>query len=229
MSVAVVTAAWKRPEVFRAFLRHVTRIIPPSEVFCAGSPDDGCDTIANKFGIVYERVPNEMGAKWNHATMMSRDSEATHRLFLGSDDFMDDRLWSFADQYTAEHFGLRDCLIYHKETGRAVHWRGYIGKREGEPVGAGKIIAASVLDRLHWQPFVAGRTRTLDNDMQRKMIELGVTVEVRPMREVGLLVDVKTGDNLTSWNRLRSDRPSKTIPPGWWEANAPDLLNDIRS
>lgn len=227
MSVAVVTASWKRPEVFRRFLAHVTKHVPPSQVYCAGSPDDLCDGIAKEFGIVYDRVPNEMGSKWNHAVRMSGDSEASHRLFLGSDDFLYDRLWSFAQAYHGDHFGLRDCLIHQMETRRTLHWRGYIGSRAGEPVGAGKIISTEVLDALGWEPFSAGRSRSLDLDMHRKMGVLGVQVDVQPMRSVGLLVDVKTGDSLTSWHRLRSDRPSRALPPNWLRETSPALYNDI--
>lgn len=228
MSVAILTASWKRPDVFRLFLAHVTKHVPASDVYCAGSHDDLCDGIAKEFGIAYERVPNEMGAKWNHAATMSKYSTATHRLFLGSDDFLDARLWAFAHAYDGQHFGLRDCLIHQMETGRTLHWRGYIGPRAGEPVGAGKIIGAEVLDALGWEPFQAGRTHTLDHDMHRKMAAQGFTIDVRPMREVGLLVDVKTANNLTSWHRLRSDRPSRALPPNWLRETSPALYNDIQ-
>jgi hypothetical protein len=34
---------------------------------------------------------------------------------------------------------------------RMIHWAGYFGSREGEPIGTGRVISAKALDMINWQ------------------------------------------------------------------------------
>jgi hypothetical protein len=151
--VAIITACWKRPEVFRLFCQWVAQLKPRPQVVCAGSPRDGCEAIAREHGLTYEQVPNEMARKWNHAVGMAQQTDATHFLFMGADDFMDQAMWDYYQRFEGEHLGLLDLLFYDRPSGRAAYWPGYSNRRTGEPIGACKLVRRDVLEKLHWAPF----------------------------------------------------------------------------
>jgi hypothetical protein len=227
MSIAIITACWKRPETFRAFLLHSMQLEPaPVAILCAGSPDDECADIAAEFGIHYQQVPNVMSHKWNHAVGMASGTKATHYLFMGSDDFMDHRMWDYYQRYTGDHLGLKDLYFYNEPTKATAYWPGYLTKRRGEPIGAAKLVRREVLEALGWAPFSTdpARWNSLDRDMHQAVINLGVKQDVVTMRDTGgICLDVKGTGGLTTWQTIIRQPGVKVHGPHWLRDKCPQL------
>jgi hypothetical protein len=227
MSIAIITACWKRPETFNAFLLHTLSLNPaPVAIVCAGSPGDECEDIARGHGIRYEQVPNEMGLKWNHVVGMASKVKATHYLFMGSDDMMDQPMWEYYQSYQGQHLSLRDLFFYDGPTQSLVYWPGYIGRRAGEPIGAAKLVRRDVLAALHWKPFDPRpeRWNALDYDMHMAIRALGVKVKVVRMSDTGgVCLDVKDAGSCTPWDKILIQPGIKIMNRRWLERRSPQL------
>lgn len=224
MSIAVITACWKRPALFDAFVRH-TLTLKPTELFCAGSPEDQCSKVAESHGIVYEKVPNVLSDKWNHAVQMARNSTATHFLLMGSDDFMDRKMWAYYEAYSGPHLSLRDLYFMGALSKRVFYWPGYVGKRAGEPIGAAKLVRRDVMEKLDWTPFLPARPKALDYDMHQAMQRIGVGVDVVTMEQTGgICIDVKGDGSMTTMATIQRQPGTTMVPSNWLQNNCPELF-----
>jgi hypothetical protein len=230
MSIAIITACWRRPAVFRMFLHQCRALQPqPVAIVCAGSPGDQCAALAQEYGITYQSVPNEMGPKWNHAVAMASGLEqATHFLFMGSDDIMDQRMWEYYQAYTGAHLGLLDLCFADLLTKRVAYWPGYVGRRAGEPIGAAKLVRADVLDALGWEPFPPNRPNALDGDMHARVLQAGFTVDTVRMSDTGgLCMDIKDRHSLTPWATILQQPGVVLQNPRWLQRRFPSIHNLI--
>lgn len=221
--IVVITACWKRPEVFRVFLQNMAALKPAPVVVCAGSPGDGCEQLAREFGVVYEQVPNQLATKWNHAIAMGLQVPAAYYLLMGADDLMDQRCWNYYQRYRGQHLALLDYYFFNPAAKQTLHWPGYTTVlRKGEPIGAAKLLRADVLRMIH-PPFDVRRPMALDFDMHRRVRSLAVRVDVVPMKETGgISLDVKTAHNLTPWSTIKAQpgmrkADLRTLSPQLWK------------
>lgn len=232
MSIAIITACWRRPQVFELFLRQCRQLQPaPVAIVCAGSPGDQCEELARSYGIRYAQVPNDLPTKWNHAVgMAAAVEEATHFLFMGSDDLMDQRMWTYYHQYTGAHLSLSDLCFMDLATQRVAYWPGYVGRRQGEPIGAAKLVRRDVLQAMQWQPFTPGRPNALDYDMHQRVLQAGFTVDVVPMHTTqGLCIDIKDRSSLTPWATILRQPGVVLLNPKWLQRRYPQLHTLITS
>lgn len=213
ISVALVTAFWQRVDVSRAFVRHweavrdeLARADVSLSLCAAHSQDDeyirliGASEWRTQFS---ENSP--LASKFNAAVGLAPpDTDAV--LVVGSDDFLDARyvLWAIervGDGY--ELVGARDAYFWRRATNEAVHWRGYQGARENEPIGAGRVLSALLLDRLRWKPWPDHGERGLDGAMWARAQAVSAQTITSPLSEIGgMIVDVKDEENVTSWQKI---------------------------
>lgn len=228
--IAIITACWKRPEVFRLFCQWVAQLKPRPEVVCAGSPRDGCEAIAREHGLIYEQVPNEMARKWNHAVGMAQGINASHFLLMGADDFMDQRMWDYYQRFEGEHLGLLDLLFYDRPSARAAYWPGYSNRRTGEPIGACKLVRHDVLEKLNWAPFDPRRPGSDEYAMHHAMLKMGIPLTTVRMEQTGgLAFDVKDSGSLTAWRTVLRQPGVKVVPEISMEAQSPELWKRLIS
>ena len=222
MSIAVITASWKRPQVFAAFLAHTSTLT--TDIYCAGSTADECKDIAKTHRIAYERVLNILSDKWNHAVQMAKQSTATHFLFMGSDDFMDANMFGYYDRYQGQHLALRDLYFMDTNNRQLAYWPGYRGRREGEPIGAAKLVRRDIMEALNWRPFLEGRNNALDFDMNAAITALGVKIDTVPMSDTGgICVDVKSSDSITTMRTILRQPGVQPLPAGYLAKHHKDL------
>lgn len=224
MSICIISACWQRPRVTASFLRHHKGLDPaPVGIIMAGSPGDGHEGV-DFTGVHYFQVPNVMGAKWNAAVQAAKAVDADHYLFMGSDDFMDQAMWSHYNTYTGQHLALLDLFFHDGLTDQTIYWPGYVGPRRKEPIGAAKLVRRDVLDVIDWRPFRERRNAALDYDMHRNIRSIGAVVDVVPMSATGgICVDLKGPDNATSWRTITMQPRVRMMPEGWMRDTHPAL------
>ena len=226
MSICIVSACWKRPEVTRAFIRHHMSLTPaPAGIIMAGSPGDGHEGV-DFTGVNYFHTPNVLGAKWNAAIRAAREVEATHYIYMGSDDFLDQAMWDYFQRYTGHYIGLLDLYFHDAATERTLYWPGYVGPRRLEPIGCGKVISREAMERIGWEPFGDARNRTVDYDQHHKLLRSGVTCDRVRMRSTGgICVDLKTGINMNSMGVIARQPRVMWMPMGWMRRKHAALLD----
>ena len=216
MSIAIITASWKRPEVFLSFLNNTNKY-NHAGIYCAGSPRDDCGHFAPKL-CNYERVPNIMGSKWNHAVRMAHKSDATHFLILGSDDFISPNLWKYYQTLKGDHYALLD--MYFSDGERTAYLPGYSGKHVGTPIGAGRLVSRNAMEAIQWKPFINTLARGLDSCFHRKLNEAGIECTKLWMKDTGgILVDLKSPVSMNDFEKVTRKHECVMMPDGWLDTN----------
>lgn len=212
MKLAIVTAFWQREEVTRAFCQHYRDLRDElasrvDVLLCAAHSQDEAylDRIdASGWETVFaENRP--LVQKFNAAVdLVTRDFDAV--LVTGSDDFIDAAyvLWAVEQVRRGyELIGARDIYFWRRSTGEGIHWPGYHGPREGEPIGAGRVLSAELLDRWMWKPWPDCGDRGLDGAMWHRAEVVSARTLCAPLVEIGgMMVDVKDEGNLTAWQSI---------------------------
>lgn len=213
ITIAIVTAAWKRPQVLEFFAWYWSVLTAQMErhgirltLWCAYSEDESRTILERHQGwnIVYaDNQP--LHAKWNTVCRAARSARPDYCLFLGSDDLMNGTaLLRYADLMcapgAADYIAPLDWWFFDTLTHAGLYWAGYRENyRLGEPCGAGRALSASILDRIDWSPWIPGHDRMLDTAFQKTMRGVQHTKHFVFLRSTpgACGLDVKTGTNMT--------------------------------
>jgi len=93
-------------------------------------------------------------------------------MVLGSDTFFRPVLWRYVREALDEGvdlFGVLDLYMFDTDDRTAVYWPGYIGPREGEMIGACRMLSADLLHALEWEPYDPTLSINLDASMTKKL------------------------------------------------------------
>jgi hypothetical protein len=208
MRVAIVTAIWKREEVFGIFARNAVKLInsvPDMElkVFCAGSQGEHSQGMAEAYGFDYVEVPNNpLYEKWNVAVRSAKAWRPDYVLMMGSDDVMSAKMlrrYLPSMMQRIDFIGCLDWMFYDLNSGKAIHWKGYNdNERRGKTVGAGRMLSASLLDRLQWQPWAQQvNGEGMDGTMMRRLGKINTYTQRAITTGRELAVDIKSDTNIT--------------------------------
>jgi hypothetical protein len=211
MRIGLLTCMWKRHELFRIYKRGIERLrkIHPIEVVIVGSEGWQSEKLCD--GFFYVEHPNSpLGAKSNAGMKFMELLSPDYVIGMGSDDFMSDSLFRFILNRCDEGYdqiGFSDIWFYDKLNNVLGYWKGYTNYREGEPVGAGRVLSSRLLNLLAWQPRDEVE-RSLDYTITKKLENIEHKKYICSLKENNLfLVDVKTETNLCLYNPeiLRED------------------------
>lgn len=223
MKLAIVTAIWKRPKLTRRVLEYYRDIIDglPDSVYAglivAGSEGKDSREIAADLADVYVEVPNDpLGAKWNAAAEAAKEFEPDAILAVGSDDLASRELIEHYMKDPTTPQGVTDTFIVDLLNGKSIHWPGYVGRREGEPVGAGRWMPKAMLDTLDWKPWSPHVNKNLDGSLQQRMAEGGFKFKTWTMRESGDLYCMKHRTSITPFSYTRGEAVTAGLP-AWTE------------
>lgn len=175
--VAVVPVFGRRPLV-RITIERLLKKNGVDKVICVG------DVLKDKkvclaAGAEWVDHPNKpLGGKWNAAFVEAQKYKPEAVLFVGSSDWVSDSwvkvLVLYIDYY--DMVGLPGCYLLDintEGTYRACYWPGYVGPREGESIGIGRLISSRILEKLDWQPFDSRLDNSLDYSMRSRILNAG--------------------------------------------------------
>lgn len=170
--IVVLTALWRRTGISRLCLGQVPTSVPGA-VFrriAVGSETADAD-LADECGWSYVQSDNHpLSDKWNMgaAGAGALYPGADALVVIGSDNLLSARYWERLPVILSagRRFAYFDHVYYyHVRTGRCV--------RAIVPyVGAGRMLARSLLDALDWRPWEPGMSRYLDRSMGRRIRQL---------------------------------------------------------
>lgn len=178
--VAVIPVHGRLP-ILRLTIERLLKKNGCYAVVCAGWTDEEkmCCEEAGAIFIKHENLP--LSNKWNACFQKAKELDPHACLFIGSDDWISEN-WIprlYPSLYTHGMVGKAGCYmldISEKHGYRMVNWAGYTNSRKGEPIGAGRLICASVLNDLDWKPFDDGLNMSLDFSMMNRVIKSGYTI-----------------------------------------------------
>ena len=161
MRIGIVTAVWKRPEVFEMFAKGVLHLNNNTEheyfVIVAGSEGYKTKNMVEKYGFNYIEIPNNpLATKHNATTIEAKEYDPDYILFLGSDDVIGVELMNLYTKFmkrSIDFIGLKDLYFYDIETDYSSYWGGYVDSRFGCSAGAGRLISKRLMNLWEWSVF----------------------------------------------------------------------------
>ena len=89
MKICIITAVWKRPEVFKIFAESIKLLKGDIVVCVVGSEGDKSRKMVESYGFQYTEAPNKpLWVKWNQAAILASQTDADYYLLMGSDDII---------------------------------------------------------------------------------------------------------------------------------------------
>jgi hypothetical protein len=207
--IAIITAMWKRPEIFKVFgqlTNDLIKSVPECDfqVFCVGSEGKESRQLAESFGFTYIEHPNDyLGQKWNAVTLAAKSFNPDYCLMMGSDDVMDATLFRRYLPYMQngiDYIGVLDWYFYDTRTKEAIYWAGYRKAfNRGVTCGAGRFLSAAILESLNWQPWEHDRLHNLlDTSMENRLKTIPHSRAAFIIKDGGGIgLDIKSSTNMT--------------------------------
>lgn len=210
IKIAIVTAMWKRPEVFKLFCKGVRQFWSKRyhdkvvvDVFIAGSEGEiSRRLVQSELSVAnYIEIKNDpLSRKMNAALQLARGYD--YALCIGSDDVIHPDLF---DKYIElaesgiDFVGVSDFYFWDTLTRRAAYWGGYRENyRKGITCGAGRMISARLLDQWNWKVWEDHHSKILDNSIDEKLRTAKHSSLVFSLKEYGLFgLDIKSAENMT--------------------------------
>jgi len=187
MRIGILTAVHGRHELAEIVLRHnrhaavlagldVTPLAVLSE-----EEELRCEDVAYITDAGWDFIikPNQpLSDKWNAGLQELRGKGLDVVICIGSDDLVHSSVFrALAEALqtawidpttmtcidgTPDWVGLRDMYSLHAPSGKVRYFPGYVGEREGEPIGTCRAFSRRFLDRVQWQLWKPGLARGLD-------------------------------------------------------------------
>jgi len=198
---------WRRPELTAIFIEQLRRLREKHDIISIVVASNG-ERFRKTHVIDHPNFP--LGEKLNAGIKEAMRIGCTHVLLLGSDDFISDSLAEFyvrqAKESRFQMVGFLDCFFYDTKSKAFTYWSGYTGEREGELIGAGKMISRDILDLCNGNLFVSAQNRSMDASMSIQMSPFGVKTGRFRCRHIGEMVDVKDSHNITPFKMWPNSR-----------------------
>ena len=240
MKVALVSALWGRFPLALPWWHGVTRVRShwqargcDAEIVVAGS-ESAHYRLAEQFGGIWAEAPNApLGAKFNAAASLAYHRNADYILILGADDFLSPRVVDImANRVLRDgkpYVGLSGCWFYDLATGRACMLEEYAAGhvQRGNPIGLGRMVHRDLLP-ASGRPWDDRVNRGLDHSMATRCQLPAATIV--PASELNVAVDVKTADNLWSFDHLAGSfrLGVRVDPKPLWEIPEWDMIQALR-
>lgn len=222
MNLTIVTACWKRPEVFEMFAEGVKMLQKHFEgrinitVTCAGSEGERSKNMVEKHNFSYVEYHNKaLGTKMNKAAILARQHEPDYCLFVGSDDIIAPNLLEVyyeEMQKGTDYLYVKDWYFFDLGTKQGLYWAGYDLKvNRGHACGAGRVLSKRVMEGLNYQPWFDNKLHdVLDTSFDRRLRSvrgLGVKQKGWFLRDIDAFgLDIKSATNMTPFAKWRNSK-----------------------
>ena len=222
--IGIATAAYKRVDIFKIWAKNVRHCFPDAVVSVAYSETYYKDIIESYGFIPVWHDNRPLGHKFN-AAIKALKGKCGNIITTGSDDITSDAL----AQYYKENVGFDyvaffDCFFHSVELNKTKYWGGYtIPRRQGEPIGAGKMVSSKVMDDLSWSPFPA-INKSLDWHYHNAVMNIeGIELKLSYLSEIkdAYLIDLKSEINMNTFAAI----PAREVSNHWQKITNYELPN----
>jgi hypothetical protein len=154
----------------------------------------------------YNYSNQPLSNKFNFGCKMLREVDFDYVIILGSDDIIDNNVFTLYDENMDKSFdiiGMLDVYIFDPKQLKAYYWGGYPKKhkRFGESVGMGRCLSKKIVENLNYELWEDGLNKSLDKSMMKRIQSLSQSISISSsyfrIKEVGVACDIKTKNNIT--------------------------------
>jgi len=178
--IAVIPVFGRRPLV-KLTIERLYKKNGVFKVICVGDDSEDQRTCRNTGAEWVHHRNKPLGAKWNAGFHAAKKYKPDACLFVGSSDWISDNWLSEMTPLLKDYdlIGTPGCHFLHIGSDlKLCYWPGYIGRREGESIGIGRLISSKVLDNIQWSPFNDAFDNSLDGSMQERCTQVAGSIHV---------------------------------------------------
>lgn len=201
IKISVIMPVWNRWATLEKCVKKLKEY--PVNIVLIGSQGERSEDIARKLACKYVECENVLGTKLNAGLDMCRDS--SHVIVMGSDNAFCDNAWKAyleAINDDIDFFGFEDCYFTYPERKSCVYWKGYKGQRQGEPIGAFRMVSKRLLEEYNYRlwddvslsPDAQMWRRVKKSNLKKRIVNL--------KRYNAVIVDVKSQENITKFRKF---------------------------
>ena len=206
VKILVATTFWKRYYILEKFILHHQNL--GLDVLVIGSEGNDSRNFCESLGCAYiEHSNSPLGSKLNKRIDYFLDhDEYTHILFLGSDNFIDQKILDTIRENIKKYdmISWSDLYFVDDESGKMYYSEGYKNdpRRKGEPMAPGRCISKKVIRQLRGQVWDQHVQRAPDFHAWLKLKKIPKQI-ILSCKEIGaVIMDVKTKQNLNSFQSI---------------------------
>lgn len=207
MKIAIITAVWKRPEIFEMFAKGIHELEKIKEIelitIISGSERDVSKNMVEKHDFIYIEIPNQpLAEKVNAPLKIAKELNIDYVLCLGSDDIIHpDLMLKYIEimKKGIDFIGVLDFYFYDTTSKKSAYWAGYREPRRlNHTCGAGRILSKNLLNKWDWSVWENRHNHILDDSMQKKLLSTPHTSEFFRLKDFDLYgLDIKSTTNMT--------------------------------
>ncbi len=209
MKLVILTAIWKRPEVFEYFKTFYKRVRKDMkdyldiECVVVGSEGKASEALCIEDGMYYVECDNQpLCVKWSVGSMACEQLNPDYVLCMGSDDIFCTRLM---DEYYKhiqqgyDYICLKDSYFFNVDDKKGVYWGGYTKSyNKGISAGVGRCISKRLATVWKWRFWDTGHDAVVDQGMEERLKMSPHTKKMVSCRELNMLcLDIKSKVNMT--------------------------------
>lgn len=217
MRICIGTKIWKRPEVFRCWARNIERLKADFpridfQIVVVGSQQEQSRRLVKPYGFHYlEHENRPLGTKANCMWAKMMQVGADFYVITGSDDIIASQTFERAVMQTATADEIASLSIYflNPASKELMFARGYEGKREGQPMAPYRMISHELAVKIGADPWNPAKEKNLDGSFWRR---LNPIERDKAYYTGGVIVDVKTAENINSMERIKRWSVSSRLP-----------------
>jgi hypothetical protein len=173
-TIACLAVSGRRP-LLKLTIQRLIHVNKVEHVICSGDDEEDRQTAVNA-GAEWVNCANyPLSKKWNRSFHAASFYDPDYYLFVGSSDWLSENWLPVMYDHMKDGTGMagkRDMYLLDNGANgykRLCHWPGYIGERESETIGIGRILSAEAMEKLNFSPFDAGIHNGMDGSMQRRL------------------------------------------------------------
>jgi hypothetical protein len=200
----IATPIWKRPEVFKIFVKNNGKY---ANILAVGSEKQRSRLLAESLGCSYIESPNRpIGNKFNaRIKYFLKNKQYSHIILLGSDDIICDvvfeKILKNAKKY--DLISWKDIYYYDIINRHGVYSSGYNNHRKGEPLAPGRCLSRKLIESIGpnmWSPNV---DRSPDANLWNNRLSKVKNQIVFSCKDIGgYIIDIKSDENLTPLKKI---------------------------
>lgn len=217
MKLGILTATWKRYDVFKIYCKAINRYREHPEleiVPLVVVSDRQSAAICRNNKIKYITCPNfPLSSKFQAGMTELKKYGVDYVLNLGSDDLICDNTLNVYLREMNKGFdfiGVGSCFVYSRVEKKLVYWPGYSGwlnYRKGESAGVARCLSARLLNFLNWKVWDCDINKGLDGCMTKRL--KGFKYSSKTLfceNENMMVVDLKDNQSVTNFKHYKNCR-----------------------
>jgi len=215
MRVIVCIPVWKRHKIFEKVLIRLNEIRQWSKneiiIYCAGEFTDECHSVfldhKKKHDKYLSRVNRPVSNKFNYLFQNLKNIDFDYATIVGSDDLVSDEGWQIMEnamnEYKYHFIAFKDVNFFDSKTKTASYYE-FRGRTQNRSVGCYRFLHENLVKSLDYTPFRDGMDSGIDWTMEQKLeYYQNIEKKIISLGNKGHIVDVKSGTNINSYNKLK--------------------------